>query len=111
MLQVDPEKRPNCDHLLKLIDKLRLRNIQSLENFQEYEKNQENEEGRKESKLSEDDLLNTIKIPRDLRKIHNFLPKPNYEFKDPEKEKVEIKKNLFPDIPIKPYSKVGKLKY
>lgn len=78
MLKVDPAQRPDCEQLLFLIDKLRLRNINSLEEFKEIKKkNEEDEKSKLENEAEM--LLNTIELPKDLRNLQKRLPKSNYE--------------------------------
>ena len=71
LIQVNPEKRPNCEDILKhpIIQK-RIEYFKSFSNKNDVENNNNN---------GDNFLLKTIHIPKNLLFLSDKLPKPNYE--------------------------------
>ena len=80
LLQVNPEKRPSCEEILK--KPIILKRIEYFKNYSG------------EDNCEDQFLLKTILVPKNLLVLSDKLPKPNYGHKSVNNKKVNINFNL-----------------
>jgi len=86
MIQVNPHYRPSCNELLN--SSTIQSHIYLLDQNDSIDSIQEKKQAPKRCRSS---LLKTIKLPRDLKKLTDMLPAPNYK---------SVKENVNPKIPF-----------
>lgn len=85
MIKVNPHSRPSCDELLNSTY------IQNHMYLLDRKDSIDSVNEKQSLKRCQSSLLNTIKLPRDLKQLTNILPAPNYK---------SVKENVNPKIPF-----------